>query len=330
MAEKWVYVTGCDAGFGKLLTKKLDKAGFSIFAGCYLQKSFSELKEECSERVLPVLLDVTNEASVLKAAEFVKDRLGTNGLYAVVNNAGILITPGPVEWTMLESYRKMFEVNVLGTVSVTNSVLPLIRKAQGRIVNVSSLAGRIGLPLQAAYCVSKYGVEAYSDVLRRDMNMFGVRVCIIEPGVFNKTGLYSDWQVGLDRLWSSLNPTLKQDYGEAFYQSCRDKLGNAISKLSNPNPELVPDAMFAALTDPKPKYRYRVGGDSIYTVTILSWCKEWLQDWLLTRNGPASPYTPPASAPPLAIKKAADMYNNGWGYKWLVLILLLLWFYKRR
>lgn len=115
-------------------------------------------------------------------------------------------------------------------------VLPLIRESKGRIVNVASIgkqclsftmvlnflccvAGRIGLPTQPAYCASKYAVEAYSDVLRGDMLNWGVTVHIIEPGVFNKTGLYSSFQTGLDKKWEELSPKLKEDYGEAYYKN---------------------------------------------------------------------------------------------------------------
>jgi len=90
----------------------------------------------------------------------------------------------------------MFNVNVLGAVLVTNSVLPLIRKSMGRVVVTASIAGRVGIATQAAYCASKYAVEAWADVLRKDMYPFGVTVHIVEPGVFPNTGLYARFQTG--------------------------------------------------------------------------------------------------------------------------------------
>ena len=172
------------------------------------------------------------------------------------SSTGILVAPCPVEWQAVEDYERMFDVNVLGTVRVTKSVLPLIRASQGRIVNVASIAGRLALPTQAAYCVSKFAVEAYSDTLRRDMLDWGVTVHIIEPGVFSKTGLYDSFQTGLDQVWTNLSGDLQTAYGEEHYKFQRHLLGDVLGKLGNVNSDLVPEAMWHALTDDRPKYRY--------------------------------------------------------------------------
>jgi len=123
--------------------------GFKVFAGCFLDASLERLK---SPTCVPVKLDVTKETSVLHALTVIKAHLEADKaeLYAVVNNAGILVQPCPAEWQSLKDFRDMFEVNLLGTVAVTQSVLPLIRKSKGRIVCVSSIAGRVGLPTEAA------------------------------------------------------------------------------------------------------------------------------------------------------------------------------------
>merc|ERR1712216_938052 len=105
-------------------------------------------------------MDVTNVESIEKASDTIGKRMGANGmLYGLVNNAGILLTPGPVEWQPVESYQKMFSVNVFGIAAVTKVMLPHLRKAKGRIVNVASIAGRVGIPASAAYSSSKYAVE---------------------------------------------------------------------------------------------------------------------------------------------------------------------------
>lgn len=152
-----------------------------VFAGVFLSQSVGELSSEYEGKgnVVPIQVDVTSEDSVRAAAEFITEQLNGSGLDGVVNNAGLLVTPGPVEWTPIEAYKRMLDVNVIGMASVTKSVLPLIRKARGRIVNVASIAGRVGLPGQPAYCASKYAVEGYSDVLRRDMAPWGVTVRLI-------------------------------------------------------------------------------------------------------------------------------------------------------
>ena len=209
-----------DTGFGAILTKQLDDLGFSVIAGVYLKDSIGRIRSEQSSHVYPVQVDVSKEESVENAAKQIKEIVLAKGgvLHGLVNNAGILVQPGPTEWTPNDAYRKMFAVNVMGTVMTTRSLLPLIRKSQGRIVNVASIAGRVGLPTEPAYCMSKYGVEGYSEVLRKDMYCWGVTVHIVEPGVFKATGLYQRFTTGLDDMWEGLNPDLKKDYGESHYQ----------------------------------------------------------------------------------------------------------------
>lgn len=324
---KWFYVTGCDTGFGRILATELPKTpGVGVFAGCYTEKSVEELT---AGNVVGLRLDVTNEESVAACAAAIKAKVGDAGLQGVVNNAGILVNPGPVEWTPLSDYRRMFEVNVLGTVSVTKSVLPLIRKAQGRIVNVASIAGKIGLPSQPAYCVSKYGVEAFSDVLRRDMLPWGVTVHVIEPGVYKNTGLYSTYQVGLDKLWDNLPDALKADYGEPFKAFFREMLGTALNDLSNSDPSDVPKAMMDALLSDAPGYRYKVGLDSKYLIPPLAMASEKVQDTLLTLDNPKLRVVNPAAAPKNGKQLAMSRYRKSWTWK-IVLALVVVFFIRRR
>jgi len=327
--KKYVYITGCDSGFGEILTKKLEKLGFGVFAGVYLESSIKKLKNECSSRVFPIQVDVTKEDSCENAATVMKSVLAEKGaiLHGIVNNAGILVQPGPVEWTRTEDYRRMFEVNVMGTVMTTKACLPLIRASQGRIVNVASIAGRVGLPTEPAYCPSKYGVEAYSDVLRRDMIPWGVTVHIIEPGIFNKTGLYNNFETGLDKLWSELDPAIKEDYGVGFYQKLRAGLVESLTGFGNTNSNLVPEAMVDALVSSSPKYRYRVGKDSKYGVTVIEKLHESTQDAIFTRK---SAPNVPASAPANGKQLATARYNKGWKQFLLKILILAFFIYKIR
>jgi len=262
----------------------LSSAGHGVFAGVFLESSVTELAEEfkeCRGKVVPVQVDVTNEASVEAAAEAIRGHLGGAGLDGLVNNAGILVTPGPVEWTPSSAYTKMFSVNVLGMAMVTKSVLPLIRAAQGRIVNVASVAGRMGLPGQPAYCASKFAVEGYSDVLRLDIAQWGCTVHIIEPGVFPQTGLYSTWEDGYRKNWEALPAQVREEYGNNYFKHGLAGLGKALTATAKMNTDssLVPKAMVDALTSSAPKYRYRVGFDSKWIITPLSKMHESWQDW---------------------------------------------------
>lgn len=310
---KWVLITGCDSGFGAIMVEKIKEMdGVGIFAGCFLSQTVADLNSLQRNDVIPVQIDVTDDASVLSCAEYVANHLGDQGLYGLVNNAGILINPGPTEWTPLSAYRRMFEVNVIGTVSVTKALLPLLRRSKGRIVNVASIAGRTGLPSEPAYCASKYAVEGYSDVLRRDMLPWGVTVHIIEPGVFPNTGLYGRFQGGLDELWNNLSPELQADYGEEFYQNFREKIGKSLTTgLANTDSTLVPDAMLHSLFSETPQYRYRVGNDSKYLITAINMTHESTQDWLYGR-GNTKPGGRPATAPKDGYETATGRYGGDW------------------
>lgn len=304
----WVYITGCDTGFGRMLCEMLDKdksKNWGVIAGVYAESSMASIRSSLSSRVIPCRVDITNEASVAAAAKFVDGTVGSDGLAGLVNNAGILLTPGPVEFTPSESYRRMFEVNVVGMAAVTRSVLPLIRKAQGRIINVASIAGRVGLPSQPAYCATKYAVEGYSDVLRKDMAPWGVTVHIIEPGIFKQTGLYSTWEAGYKQNWENTAEHVRNDYGEQFLESGLKGLGKSLL-MSNPDSSIVPKAMLHALSSKSPKYRYRVGTDSKYAVTLIEKLHESTQDWLM----PASSVnkTRPNAAPANGLEIANGRY----------------------
>lgn len=238
-----------------------------------------------------------------------------------------MVQPGPFEWTPIDAYRRMFNVNILGTVMTTKSLLPLIRRSQGRIINVASIAGRVGLPTQPAYCMSKFGVEGFSEVLRMDMNAWGVTVHIIEPGVFKATGLYKTFETGLDKLWNDLSPELKRDYGETFYKAMRQGMVKALSN-GNPNSNLVVEGMIKALTEAKPKYRYKIGIDSKYIIPFLEKCHESVQDGIIGNNWTAKPEQKPAAAPANGRALATGKYHKAWT-RFILTVVLFLFVAKR-
>uniref|UniRef100_A0A671PYQ2 Dehydrogenase/reductase (SDR family) member 9 n=1 Tax=Sinocyclocheilus anshuiensis TaxID=1608454 RepID=A0A671PYQ2_9TELE len=200
LGRKFVFITGCDTGFGNLL------------------KGEVELKKCCSDKLTTLHLDVTNNYSIKKAADTIKTLVGEKGLWAVVNNAGISFPTAPNDLLEIEDFKQMFNVNLIGVVAVTPSVLPLIKKAKGRVVNVASVFGRIST-LGGAYCITKYGVEAFNDSLRRDMMHFGVNGSITEPGFF-KTQVtdLSLTEDDLKKWWSNLPTEVRRAYGDSYLQ----------------------------------------------------------------------------------------------------------------
>ncbi|GFO22527.1 D-beta-hydroxybutyrate dehydrogenase, mitochondrial [Plakobranchus ocellatus] len=183
---KYVFITGCDSGFGLESAKAIRDLGFQVIAGCYNDNSpgAKELRDRpWVKKVEVVSLDVTSEASVQACAEEVKAICNDQGLWAVINNAGINII-GPVELVTMEMFHRCAEVNLFGPLRVTKSVLPLIRQTQGRIVNVSSERAFNPRAQSAPYCISKAGLEIFSSCLQREMEEFKVKVITIAPGEF--------------------------------------------------------------------------------------------------------------------------------------------------
>ncbi|KAL6075768.1 hypothetical protein STEG23_026506, partial [Scotinomys teguina] len=162
--DKYVFITGCDSGFGNLLARQLDRRGMRVLAACLTENGAEELKSKTSDRLETVILDVTKTESIVAATEWVKERVGNRGLWGLVNNAGISTPSAPNEWLKKEDFAKILDVNLLGTIEVTLNMLPLVRRARGRVVNVSSIMGRVSL-IGGGYSISKYGVEAFSDSL---------------------------------------------------------------------------------------------------------------------------------------------------------------------
>ncbi|XP_075994199.1 D-beta-hydroxybutyrate dehydrogenase, mitochondrial [Genypterus blacodes] len=260
---KAVFITGCDSGFGHALAKHLHKIGFTVFAGCFLKdndgEGAKELEEFHSDRMKVVQLDVCSDKQVNQAVEFIKDNLedSERGLWAVVNNAGVGAF-GEVEFTSMETYKQVSEVNLWGTIRVTKAVLPLIRRAKGRVVNIASTFGRTGNNSWSPYCVSKYGVEAFSDCLRYEMKAWGVKVSILEPGNFvAATNIMTRDFIAstANKLWNEAPPDVKEDYGITHFERAMAQLR---SSCSGGQKDVTPvlDDITDAITSQRPYTRY--------------------------------------------------------------------------
>ncbi|XP_044159771.1 dehydrogenase/reductase SDR family member 9-like isoform X2 [Bufo gargarizans] len=288
--DKHVLITGCDSGFGNLAARTFDKKGFRILATCLTQSGAKALKQETSQRVRIILLDVTDDDNVKRVAEWVKDEVGEKGLWGLVNNAGIMGTLAPIDWLTIDDIRAPIEVNLLGLIHVTLSVLPLIKKSKGRIVNVSSVGGRVAAS-GGGYFLSKFGVEGFNDSLRREMKAFGVTVSCIEPGLF-KTPLSDPLSVLEQRIgiWKKLPKTIQEEYGENYVQidaAMKQKLNH----FRNSDLSVVVSCMEHALTSRHPRTRYSAGADSTYFWLPLSYMPTFMQDFVILLNKVKIPTT---------------------------------------
>ena len=145
-----VLITGASRGIGQATALRMDARGWDVIAGVRSEEAGQKLRDNATERLSTVVLDVTDEASVAAAAETVGDRQ----LHALVNNAGVALG-GLVEAQAIDDVRQQFEINVVGQVAVTQALLPAVRRAQGRIVFTGSVSGRVATPFTAAYCASR-------------------------------------------------------------------------------------------------------------------------------------------------------------------------------
>ncbi|XP_019816554.2 17-beta-hydroxysteroid dehydrogenase type 6 [Bos indicus] len=285
LQDKFVFITGCDSGFGNQLARQLDLRGLRVLAGCLTEQGAEQLRNQTSDRLQTVILDVTKTESIAAATEWVKERVGDRGLWGLVNNAGIFHSHGYAEWIKIETYRDTLRVNLIGVIEVTLSMLPLVRKAQGRIVNVSSILGRIAF-FGAVYSCSKYGVEAFSDILRRELQHFGVKVSMVEPGYF-RTAM-TDWQKFseiMKQIWKETPAHIKETYGQKFFDAYHDLMKQGLLSCST-NLNLVTDCMEHALTSVHPCTRYSAGWDAQFFFVPLSYLPTSLADYILTRSWP--------------------------------------------
>lgn len=220
--SRYILITGCDSGFGNLITKRLDSIGCHVFAACLTQQGANELAQSTSSRVTTFTMNVTKQDDIEKAYDMIKKALPDGqGLWGVVNNAGI-IRMGLIDWMPIEEYKEIVDVNVWGVVAVTKRFIPLVIRQQGRFVNIVSLSGVLPWQGLGAYSISKFAAEGFTGVLRREMAPFNVKVSSIKPGVFrspliNPKPLEDD----LRKMYENLSPESSENYDEEYISASK-------------------------------------------------------------------------------------------------------------
>jgi NAD(P)-dependent dehydrogenase (short-subunit alcohol dehydrogenase family) len=251
---KSVVITGASTGIGWATAKLLLDRGFRVFGSVRQQADADRLKNEFGANFTPLLFDVTDEAAVLAAAREVRSALNGETLAGLVNNAGIGVA-GPVLEVSADAFRRQMEVNVIGPIISTQAFGPLLgsdpslRGPKGRIVMISSVAGKNGNPLASAYAASKHAVEGLSESLRREMMLFGIDVIIIAPGPV-KTPIWGKTDKTELAANSPFAPALVKI--RAFTKH--------LSEIGLP-PEKIAERIFEALTSANPKVRYQITPD---------------------------------------------------------------------
>ncbi len=246
-----VVITGVSTGIGHAAAQVLVAKGFHVFGSVRKAADAERLQSECGDNFTPLLFDVTDQAAVEQAAAQVAEALGDENLAGLVNNAGIAV-PGPLVELPVDQFRHQLEVNLVGTFIVTQAFAPLLgvspdRLGQpGRIINISSMAGVRALPFVGPYSASKFGMEGYSESLRRELLLYGVDVIIIGPGPVQTP------------IWDKAGDEDTSAYKDSPYLDILTRFSRAfIEEGRNGYPaELLGDLIHHALTTPKPKVRY--------------------------------------------------------------------------
>jgi len=261
-------VTGASTGIGAAIARHLAGRGLRVFGTVRRAEDEIALTRD---GVTALRMDVTDTASITRVRGEVERALGTTPLIALVNNAGIPAA-GPLELFPLDELRRVLEVNLIGVVAVTQAFLPLLKVSRGRIVNMSSVAGRGALPFVGPYTASKFGLEAISDSLRRELLPFGVRVIVIEPGSF-KTA-----------IWSKVEAMDLRRYVGTPYESVLARFRRASLRGAEraPPPDKVVRAVWRALNARRPRLRVMVTPHG-WLDRIPLWIPDRWLDWLTYR-----------------------------------------------
>ncbi|MBD0385621.1 MAG: SDR family oxidoreductase [Nostoc sp. C3-bin3] len=255
--QRTVVVTGASTGIGQACALLLDQLGFSVFAGVRQDSDAQTLKQKGSQRLIPIFLDVTDSESIASAVDKVTNAVGGGGILGLVNNAGIVV-PGPLELLAIAEFQHQMQVNVTGQLAVTQAFLGLLRQNRGRIVNMGSIAGRSPTPFLGAYNVSKFALEALTDVMRMELRPWGISVSIIEPGSI-ATPIWEKSLGQSEIAQQDLSQTAQNLYGKAM-NIVRKKM--QIIASNGISADIVAQAVLHALTAKQPKTRYLVGQDA--------------------------------------------------------------------
>ena len=273
---KSVLVTGASTGIGEACALRLDRLGHRVYAGVRSEQSAHRLRRQGSGRIVPVLLDVTDQAQIDAAAGQVTD--GGGGLDGVVNNAGIA-KGGPLEYLPLEVWREQLEVNVLGQVAVTKAMLPFIRAARGRIVFIGSISGKVATMLTGPYNASKFAIEAIGESLRSELHPWGIGVSVVEPGAV-KTAIWDKGRREADRLERALPEEARKRYARHVVAVRR---AIEMQDRHGAHPDKVAAAVEQALFSRRPKTRYLVGTDAQVQSLLVRWLPDRPREAIIRR-----------------------------------------------
>lgn len=268
-------VTGASTGIGYAISAALARSGHAVFAGIRSDRDAERLRE-LDQRVTPLRIDVTDATQIAAAMRTIAE--SGCALRGVVNNAGIAVA-GPLEYLAMQDFRRQFDVNVFGSLAVTQAALPLLRETGGRIVFIGSVSGQIAPPFVGAYAASKFALEAMADALRLELRPFRISVSIVEPGNV-RTPIWEKGRTEKDETIARMPAQAMLHYGE---QIARLVAVSEREERTGIEPEIVAQAALHALTSRRPRARYPVGAPPLWQRTMARVVPDSLRDRLVQR-----------------------------------------------
>lgn len=269
-------VTGASTGIGKACALYLDNLGYTVFAGVRKQADADMLRRQASDRLTPITIDVTDTGTIAAGMQIVTEATNGNGLAGLINNAGIAVA-GPLEFLPIADLRYQFEVNVIGQVAVTQASLPLLRQGRGRVINMSSISGRVAAPFVGPYAASKFSLEAITDSLRVELQPWGIEVISIQPGAI-ATPIWNKTVARGEKLLNELSDEANRLYGARLRVAGEGAIKTGQQGISA---EAVAKVAARALTARRPKTRYLVGRDAKTAAILLKFLPDRVRDWFI-------------------------------------------------
>ena len=261
---KTVLITGVSTCIGKSCAELLSKNNYKVFGSVRNENDYKILKKDLGENFYPIIMDVTDEKSIDLAKETIKKNIPNKKLDILINNAGIALG-GPIKYIDTDIFRKQFEVNLFGVVSVTNKFLDLLgatteNNHKGKIIMISSISGKRSYPFVSPYVASKHALEGMTDCIRKELMIYGIDVILIEPGPI-KTAIWDKAPTPDDNpfLKTEYKPILKKFYDKVVAQG---KLGL--------EPEQVSNKIKKVIEMKRPKTRYVITGQKLINYTLPS------------------------------------------------------------
>jgi NAD(P)-dependent dehydrogenase (short-subunit alcohol dehydrogenase family) len=276
---KTILVTGASSGIGWATSMELAEKGWRVFAAVRKDEDAKKLRDASSGKITPIIMDIVDYESVKRGAQEIEKALGGDGLDALFNNAGISVQ-GPLEIIPIELFEQQIRVNIFGHIFVTQTFLPLIRKAQGRIVFTSSESGRITLPLMAPYSASKFALEAAASALRIELRPWKIKVSCVELQTI-KTPMWEKIDTSTEKLMASIPKQARDLYQNelktlSVFPKWQAEMGISMKKAVR--------VIIRALSARSPKARYLVGYEARLLVYSHAITPTWMMDWIASKS----------------------------------------------